>query len=170
MIGNFRLIHQLYLNTCFSIIARRIKLRFIFWLQDIISLAVKTILEKRSKIIAINFYGIWKFFEKKSLINSDEIVVISEDFTDLLQSWKIDNNKIEYIPNWSSVTDIVPKEKVNEFSKTHNISQTFNVIYSGTLGYKHNPDIIYEAAAKLNSISDIKFIVISEGIGAQPLE
>ena len=149
---------------------RKNKIRFIFWLQDIISLAVKSVLEKKSKIIASFIYRIWKYFERKALRNSDRVVVISEDFTDFLRSWKIDNNKIECIPNWSSVTDIVPKEKINKFSKTQNISDTFNVIYSGTLGYKHNPDIIYEAAAKLNSISDINFIVISEGIGAHRLK
>ncbi|MDP2364024.1 MAG: glycosyltransferase, partial [Ignavibacteria bacterium] len=145
------------------------QVQFIFWLQDIISLAVKDVLGKKSKIIAEVIYRIWKYFEKKALKNSDRIVVISEDFTDFLQSWKIDNNKIEFIPNWSSITDVVPKEKINNFSLQHNITSTFNIVYSGTLGYKHNPDILYKAASKLSSDANIKFIIISEGFGADRL-
>ena len=145
------------------------KIQFVFWLQDIISLAVKSVLEKKSKIIANAIFTIWKYFEKKSLKNSDGIIVISEDFTDFLKSWKININKIECIPNWSSTEDIVPKEKINSFSIKHKITDTFNIVYSGTLGYKHNPDILYNAAAKLISSADIKFVIISEGFGADHL-
>ncbi len=55
-------------------------------------------------------------------------------------------------------------KKENEFSILHNINNSFNIIYSGTLGFKHNPDVLV-SIAKFCSINnfDIKLIIISEG-------
>lgn len=148
---------------------RKNKIKFIFWLQDIISLAVKSVLEKKSKIISGLFYNLWKYFEKSALQNADKIIVITKDFENFLSTWNVNKNKIDYIPNWSSLKDIVPTSKENSFSKKYNLTTSFNVLYSGTLGYKHNPEIFFTLAKRLLN-HNIKIIVISEGIGMNYLK
>jgi colanic acid biosynthesis glycosyl transferase WcaI len=145
------------------------KIKFIFWLQDIISLAIKSVLKKKSGFIAEIFYLIWAFFEKQALLNADRIIVISDDFVNFLTNWKIDLNKVSCIPNWAPLSDITPHLKSNSFSRKNNITETFNIVYSGTLGFKHNPDILYYVSEKLKNHLDLKFIIISEGIGANRL-
>lgn len=44
------------------------------------------------------------------------------------------------------------------------------VLYSGTLGMKQNPALIYDTAHIMESENDVIFMVISEGIGAEYLK
>lgn len=140
------------------------KIKFIFWLQDIISIAVKSVFEKKSKLLAEFFYKLWMNFEKPAIQKADKVIIITKDFIEFLNGWKVDKNKIIYIPNWASLNSIVPLPKENSFSSKHNLTESFNVLYSGTLGYKQNPQIFYTLAGKLNN-HNIKIIVVSEGIG-----
>lgn len=148
---------------------KRNKIKFVFWLQDIISLALKSVLEKKSKIIAWLFYNLWKFFEKSALVKADKIIVITKDFQNFLAKWNVDEKNIECISNWSSLSNIVPTKKENSFSQKHDLTNSFNILYSGTLGYKHNPAIFYETAKELIG-KNVKLIVISEGIGMNYLK
>lgn len=148
---------------------KRNKIKFVFWLQDIISLALKSVLEKKSKIIAWLFYNLWKFFEKSALVKADKIIVITKDFQNFLAKWNVDAKKIECISNWSSLNSIVPTKKENSFSKKYDLTHSFNILYSGTLGYKHNPAIFYQTAKELIG-KNVKLIVISEGIGMNYLK
>ena len=60
--------------------------------------------------------------------------------------------------------DIPLHDKSNPFSKKHNLDQSFNILYSGTLGFKHNPDVIVKLSKFLiqNKIG-AKIIIVSEG-------
>ena len=146
------------------------KIPFIFWLQDIRSIAVKHILRKKSKLISsiIGFY--YYILEKNILLASSHIVTISNDFNKILTGWGIVSNKITTIPNWATINDIPLHSKVNEFSVKHNIHNKFVVLYSGTLAMKHNPDLIYEVAFHFRQNDKILFMVITEGIGADFLK
>ena len=74
-----------------------------------------------------------------------------------------DENKVNVIPNWGSLEDILIEEKHNTWSKENiNNVNKFNVIYSGTLALKHNPEIIIEAAKNLHKI---EFNIIGFGVG-----
>lgn len=145
------------------------QIKFIFWLQDIISIAVKSVLEKKSKLLAMFFYKLWMNFEKPAIRRADRIIIITKDFIDFLKDWKVDQKKVIYIPNWASLNSILPLPKVNSFSKRYNLTESFNILYSGTLGYKQNPQIFYSLASKLNDLN-IKIIVVSEGIGMNILK
>ena len=55
--------------------------------------------------------------------------------------------------------------KNNQFDLSYGLQKSFNIIYSGTLGFKHNPDIIKNLSEFLNrnNFENAKIIVISEG-------
>jgi colanic acid biosynthesis glycosyl transferase WcaI len=60
--------------------------------------------------------------------------------------------------------------KANEFSKSHGLENSFNIVYSGTMGFKHNPQLIVQLTQRLSHNADIKIVVVSEGLGASFLQ
>ena len=56
------------------------------------------------------------------------------------------------------------KEKINPFSIQNNLEESFNILYSGTLGFGHNPDVIIDLSKFLiNNKINAKIVMISEG-------
>lgn len=145
-------------------------IKFVFWLQDIISIAAKSILTQKFGPIGGIIGRVFKFVEVNILKRSDHIITITDDFVRTMIDWGINQNKITVIPNWSPIEKIPVLPKINTFSKKHKIDDKFVVLYSGTLGMKHNPRIISEAAIKLKHNSDIIFLVITDGIGMDILK
>ena len=158
--SNCPLIPQLFI----FLTSRILNIKFIFWLQDIISIAAKEILKKEKnflqKFVSYIFFRIEFFVLKKS----EHIVTISEDFDNILINNGVSQSKITCIPNWAPLDDIPLHDKSNPFSKKHNLDQSFNILYSGTLGFKHNPDVIVKLSKFLiqNKIG-AKIIIVSEG-------
>ncbi len=143
---------------------------FIFWLQDIISVAMDSILKRKLGFIGSMISWYYKLVERSVLKDSDHVVVIAEDFKNVIIPWGVENSKITTIPNWAPIEEMPVYPKSNPFSKAHGIEDKFVVLYSGTMGMKHNPSIISEAAKKLQNEPDIVFVVISEGQGMKYLK
>ena len=145
--------------------AKSLHIPIIFWLKDLRGKAAHSILSKKYKILG-EIIGRYYLRKERSLLKySDHIVSLTEDFLKDLNSWGIWNN-VSVIPDWTPIKDFPVLPKDNAFSIGHNIHQSFNIIYSGTLGFKHRPELIWELAQKLKVHDDIKLVVISEGFGA----
>ena len=106
---------------------------------------------------------------KNILKKSDAIVSICDQFNDVLDSWDIKANKY-VVPNWAPIKEIPILDKNHDWLSTYNLDGKFVCLYSGTMGMKHNPDVILDAAKSLNDVKDIIFVVISEGEGANYLK
>ncbi|MBS1643308.1 MAG: glycosyltransferase family 4 protein [Bacteroidetes bacterium] len=140
--------------------------KFVYWCQDIYSIAIEKIARKKIGILG---WPLWKFFhnmEKYIIDNSNSIIIITDDFKDIFNKWGLSNKKIHCIPNWAPINQIHVVEKENSWSRKHELTNKFCVFYTGTLGFKHNPDILIQAAIKLKHDNDIFLGIISEGIGA----
>ena len=143
---------------------------FIFWLQDINSIAIESILSRK-----LGFFGdvvayYYRNMEKNLLQKSDHIITIADEFNKVIARWGIDRNKITTVPNWAPIEDIPVVEQSNGFAEEHGLTDKFVVLYSGTMGMKHDPEVIFDAAEKLQYIKDIVFVVISEGKGKNYLK
>lgn len=147
-------------ETCFK---RRIYL--IHWLQDILSVAAEDVLRKRSQLLGWVVGRYFRRIEKRCLSLADRVVVISEDFSRVLREWGVPENKLSVIENWSNVDDIPLLPKVNPFSKEHSITDTFNIVYSGTLGMKQNPDMLIRLAEAFREDAGVKFVLVANGSG-----
>lgn len=140
------------------------KIKFVFWLQDIISIAAGEILKKQKNIFQKLVFSIFFKMEFFVLKNCNHVITISEDFDKILLNNRIAKHKITCIPNWSPLSDIPVHNKSNSFSVKNNIDQSFNILYSGTLGFKHNPEVLLSLSnyLKLNKL-DAKILIVSEG-------
>ncbi|MBW8727567.1 MAG: glycosyltransferase [Inquilinus limosus] len=98
--------------------ARRGDAMFIFWLQDIISVAMEKILGRRGYFYRLvsKYYGLR---ERRALRRSDAIVAISDDFLPILRRWRIDPARISIIPNWAPIGDIPVGRKRNDWSRKY---------------------------------------------------
>ena len=143
----------------------------VFWLQDLLSLAAKSILSRRIPLIGQVASAYFHHIEIKALHRSDHIIAVTEDFIPILKNWHIREDKITVIRNWSPIENFPVLPKENDFSRQHNLLDKFVVLYSGTLGMKQNPQYIYDIAERLEANNpDIQFVVISEGVGIELLE
>jgi glycosyltransferase involved in cell wall biosynthesis len=149
---------------------QHLDMKIVFWLQDVYGIAIKRILRKRMPIIGdlIGNYYIWQ--EKRLLRQSDDVILITDDFMGLMDEWGVAEAKRHVIQNWTPLEELPVRSKNNAWSMSHELSDRFCFLYAGTLGLKHNPDLLLQLAVHFQDDSRIKIVVISEGLGADWLK
>jgi glycosyltransferase involved in cell wall biosynthesis len=141
---------------------------FVFWVQDFYSIAVKKLLRKKLGIVGTGIGTYYSFLERNQFRNSDAIVVITEAFAGIAGKWAGSSDKVFTIENWGALNEIVPCPKDNEWSRRHGVDKSFNFLYSGTLGLKHNPELLVELARGVKGRANV--VVVSHGVGTSYLE
>lgn len=145
---------------------QKFNIKIVFWLQDLYGIAIKRILSKRIPIIGkiIGNYYIWQ--EKRLLHKSDQIVLITEDFIPLMDQWGLPAQKLHVVHNWTPLEELPVRSKQNEWSIQQGLADKFCFLYAGTLGLKHNPELLLNLALHFQHKPDVQIVVISEGLGA----
>jgi colanic acid biosynthesis glycosyl transferase WcaI len=143
--------------------------KFIIWVQDFYSPAVRSILMKKLSFLSLPISLLFRYFEKKQFKIADHLIIISDNFLNQLNKWKINNNKISIIQNWGNLDQIkFNKDKDFTFLKENNLDvNKFYILYTGTLALKHNPYLILEIA---NCNPNIEIVVVGIGSGYQKLK
>jgi len=140
---------------------------FIYWLQDVYSEAVARHLRRRlsgvGHLAALRFIAL----ERRLLRKADCVVVITDDFRPFLERWGVEPERVITVENWAPLDDIAPRPKDNPWSREHRLHDRHVILYSGTLGLKHNPALLLEVA-KLLQVEQPggRLVVVSEGLGA----
>lgn len=145
---------------------RHSNIRFIFWVQDMYGIAISKILSKRLPLIGRSVGQLYIGLDRYLLRQSEQIILITEDFRPLLAMWHIDQAKTHVIPNWATLADLPLRPKDNAWAQTHNLADKFCFLYSGTLGMKHNPKLLLKLALCFQADETVEIVVISEGLGA----
>lgn len=144
-------------------------IRFIFWMQDVYSVAIKDILSKYSPIVGSAIGRYYSRIERSLLQRSHHIVLITDDFLPLLSRWGIDSSRVKVIPNWAPLDELPLMPRNNSWAAEHGLIGTTCFLYSGTMGKKHNPDLLLQLAISFKDLP-VKIVVNSEGIGAEWLK
>ncbi len=142
-------------------------IHFVYWLQDIISMAMKDILTRKLGVVgrlAARYYA-WR--EGQVLRRSDVLVTISASFLDVLGKNRPSRSHV--IPNWAPLDELPVMPRDNEWARAHDLVGRKVLLYAGTMGLKHNPDLIVQAALRLRALPDARVVVVSEGLGADYL-
>lgn len=143
---------------------------FVFWLQDIISVAMSTLLHKKLPFIGHFVARYYTDVERSLLKRSDHVVCICDDFADFVREWGVAPNRCSVIENWASREEIVPVAKDNSWSRAHGLSDKIVFLYAGTLSIKHDPEKLLRLARRNASNPHFKLVVASEGVGADWLK
>jgi len=138
---------------------------FVFWQQDVISAAARRVLGRRSRVAGAAAESAVALLERRLLRASDAVVVISDAFVPLLHRWGVEATRITVIENWAPLDEqpVLPRD--NEWAREHGLLDRFVFLYSGTLGFKHDPRLLLELARWAGG-NECVVAVISEGLGA----
>jgi colanic acid biosynthesis glycosyl transferase WcaI len=147
---------------------RRLGIRFIYWVQDLYSAAVATLLTQKlghaGKAIGWYYHRV----NRRQFRASDGIVTISQDFAPLIEAIVGEGAPISVIENWATVADLPVRPKDNPWSRTHGLDQRFAYLYSGTLGRKHNWEFLLKLAERCRH--DDMVVVAAQGHGVPRLQ
>ncbi len=143
--------------------ARACGARSVFWLQDIYSEAISRFLPATFPLIGNAVARRYQRLEFGLLRASDHVVAITDDFVPYLLMNGITPGRLSVIENWAPLDEMQSVEPKQSESESGN--GPIRAIYAGTLGYKHNPDLLLQAARALPVTIDVH----SEGAIAESL-
>jgi colanic acid biosynthesis glycosyl transferase WcaI len=139
--------------------------RFVFWQQDVISQAARRVLGRRSRLVGAAAENAAAVLERRLLRASDAVVVISEDFLPLLRRWGVGEARTSVIENWAPLEELPVLPRDNQWAREHVLLDRSVFLYSGTLGFKHDPGLLLELARWARANESVVGVV-SEGAGA----
>lgn len=136
---------------------------WVLWHQDVYAVAIKAFagekLGRGFRIIA----AIFTISERWVSRRAAAVVVIADSFIDVHREWGTDA-KTTVIPNWAPLDEIVPVDRRNAWSHEHGFDDVQTLLYSGTLGLKHNPALLVELAAAVREAgTPVQLVVVNEG-------
>ena len=137
----------------------------VHWLQDVISRAMRRAARTRAGVVGDFLGRSFTRLERGIVRRADAVVAISADFEPLLLDWGIPRDAIHVVPNWAPLDELPQRPRDNDWANTHGLSEKRVFLYAGTLGIKHNPDLILQLALRYRG-TDVVVVVCSEGPGA----
>lgn len=164
----------LFEDVCYSSfwtvrVAKNKGMKIVSMLQDIWpDNAVQSGLIKEKSLL----YKYFEMWQQAVYKNSDKMICISDDMKKFIKSKGISEKKINVIYNWgySNETVDIPWDE-NLFVKKYNLSHDkFYAIYAGNIGRMQNVELVVRAAEKLESNTNIQFLIIGDGAYKENIE
>ena len=148
------------------------KMRVIWWLQDIYSIGIRSVLNRKLPLFGDLAGAIYHHKEKRFAARADHIVTITPDFIPHLRQLGVPAEKITVIENWAPVDELLPAPLENAWKAENGLSGKRLIVYSGTLGLKHNPAVLAKAAQLFQEEGrgDVRIVVATQGLGADFLK
>jgi len=147
-------------------IARERGAGFVFWLQDAYGVAIDQLLRRKLPGLGALVGGHYRRLERRLWRASDAIVAITEDFRPMLDAAGIAVERVHVIENWAALDELPPRPRANPWAAAHGLADKRVLLYAGTLGLKHDPELLCRLARHFRAMPDVRIIVVSEGLGA----
>lgn len=145
---------------------RRLGIPFVFWAQDLNAIAIDRLLRRRLPLIGALAGRYYLNLERRLMRASDAVVAISDDFRPILDAWGIAAERVHVIENWAPRDELPQRSRDNAWARQHGLTGKLVFLYSGTLGLKHNPDLLLQLARRFRDRTEVRVVVVSEGLGA----
>ena len=129
--------------------AQKAGARFIFWLQDIYSEAISRVVPAKIPLAGHAVAAWYRHLEFAMLRASDHVVAITGDFVPVITARGVDPLRVTVIENWAPLDELAQHPRDNDWAATHMHGDALRIVYSGTLGYKHNPALLLALAERL---------------------
>lgn len=136
---------------------------WVLWHQDVQAVAIRSFAgEKlpRSFVLAAKAIGLG---ERWCARRAAAVVVITEAFLRVHRDWGT-ADKAVVVPNWAPLEEIVPVERKNDWSVEHDLDDVHTILYSGTLGLKHEPALLPQLARRvIDQGAPVRLVVVNDG-------
>ena len=136
---------------------------WVLWHQDVQAVAIRSFAgEKLSRCFKAVAWMV-EVGERWCAGRAREIVVIADSFVDVHRQWRT-ADKVTVIPNWAPLDEIFPVERKNDWAIEHEVEDVKTLLYSGTLGLKHNPGLLVSLARQvMDAGQPVELVVVNEG-------
>jgi len=142
----------------------------VFWQQDVYSEAIGNTARRRLPGVGGMVASAADRLERHIARRSAAIVAISSTFVSRLEQWGV-AGKSTVVPNWAPLDELPERPRHNGWRERLGLGDGPVVLYSGTLGLKHDPSLLALIASELaESHPDARVVVVSEGKGRDWLE
>jgi putative colanic acid biosynthesis glycosyltransferase WcaI len=145
------------------------KTPFVFWQQDIYSYGMKREAERRLPVVGGLLGHRFIATERRMLEQSSAVVTISDDFRTELLRWGLPSRRLHVIENWAPLEELPQGKRDNPWAREQGLADKRVLLYSGTLGLKHDPELLLRLAQSFEAEPDVRVVVCSEGIRADHL-
>lgn len=140
--------------------------RFVFWVQDLYGEAIRRILRTKLPVVGDFIGRYYSNIERRLIRSSDHAVVISDDFKgEVMAGTGLPASRVSVIENWAPLGEVPLLPRDNDWAQANLPGGATRFIYSGTLGFKHDPGLLLKIARSVAG----QVIVFSEGKAAQAL-
>ncbi|MET9828896.1 glycosyltransferase family 4 protein [Streptomyces sp. NPDC006385] len=142
---------------------RALRIPWVLWHQDITAVALKSFAAAGVSRLMGVAARVFERGEKWSARRASAIVVIADSFVRIHGEWGT-AGKVTVIPNWAPLDEIVPVDRANAWSAEHGLTGVRTVLYSGTIGLKHNPVLLVRLAETLREQGErVRLVVVNDG-------
>lgn len=140
-----------------------LRIPWVLWHQDVQAVAIRSFAgEKLSRAFRLVADAI-EIAEKWCARRAAAIVVISDGFLGVHRAWGT-AGKTTVIPNWAPLDEIAPVARDNAWAQEHGLTERPRIVYSGTLGLKHNPTLLPALARAVEDLGvPVDLVVVNEG-------
>ena len=143
---------------------KQAKIPYIHWTQDIHALAIRSVLGRKLPVLGPLVSSYYLNLERRIIEQADAAIVISDDFSEEFEQLKIQPQQIYVIPNWMPLDEMNPGEKDNDWAVKNGLEHTFNIVYVGTLSFKHDETLFIDMARHFEKDQHVRIVIISAGI------
>ncbi|WP_408898103.1 glycosyltransferase family 4 protein [Nocardioides sp. R1-1] len=153
----------------FAFVMAALRRPWVLWHQDVYAVAVRSFagskLPRRFALVAWAFEVAERWCSRRAAA----IVVIAPSFVPVHEKWGT-ADKVTVIPNWAPLDEIVPTERTNDWAVENELDGVATLLYSGTLGLKHNPALLVRLAREVRDRgTQVRLVVVNEGPAVEVL-
>ncbi len=156
----------------FSRHAKRAKLPYVMWHQDIYSSGLSDELDRKfPRPLARLGARVFEWMEAYCARHAHHVVAIGDAFKDVYPGWKVAPKNVSVIPNWAPLDKVFPVDRTNQRSgELFPDEDSLRLVYAGTIGRKHNPKLLVDLVRNaLDNDIAASMVVISQGEAADDL-
>jgi len=144
---------------------------FVLWQQDIYFRAIGEALGRRLGMAGRALGSYYRRMEARALAASTAVIAIAQDFVSAISDeFGLSITNVHVIENWAPLAGISVRPKSNAWALEQQLADKEVVLYSGTLGLKHDPALLLQLAEALRSRPQARIVVVSEGPSADALQ
>jgi len=156
----FAVFQPLTVALTLALVARVRRCRLVLNVQDLHPDALVSMGVLRNRVVIWLLHRLEAFGYR----HADGLVVICDGFRDHAVARGARRDRVTVIANWIDTDAVTPGERDNEMRAVLGVStQTFVVLYAGTIGHASGAHVVLEAAERLRDQPDIRVAFVGDG-------